>query len=79
MRTSGESPGLRTNQIIILQKAIFSMLVALKTIKIQHWFGIIHLAAESHVDRSIHNLDEFAVTNIIGTIRRWRHSNGMEW
>lgn len=31
--------------------------------------GIIHLAAESHVDRSIHNPDEFAMTNIIGTIR----------
>jgi dTDP-glucose 4,6-dehydratase len=31
--------------------------------------GIIHLAAESHVDRSIHNPDEFAITNIIGTIR----------
>lgn len=31
--------------------------------------GVIHLAAESHVDRSIHNPDEFAVTNVIGTIR----------
>ncbi len=31
--------------------------------------GVIHLAAESHVDRSLHNPDEFAVTNIIGTIR----------
>lgn len=31
--------------------------------------GVIHLAAESHVDRSIHNPDEFAFTNIIGTIR----------
>jgi len=31
--------------------------------------GVIHLAAESHVDRSIHNPDEFAMTNIIGTIR----------
>lgn len=31
--------------------------------------GVIHLAAESHVDRSIHNPDEFALTNIIGTIR----------
>jgi dTDP-glucose 4,6-dehydratase len=36
------------------------------TYKIQ---GVIHLAAESHVDRSIHNPDEFAMTNIIGTIR----------
>jgi dTDP-glucose 4,6-dehydratase len=31
--------------------------------------GVIHLAAESHVDRSLYNPDEFAVTNIIGTIR----------
>lgn len=31
--------------------------------------GVIHLAAESHVDRSLHNPDEFAMTNIIGTIR----------
>jgi dTDP-glucose 4,6-dehydratase len=31
--------------------------------------GVIHLAAESHVDRSLHNPDEFAVTNIIGTLR----------
>ena len=31
--------------------------------------GVVHLAAESHVDRSIHNPDEFAMTNIIGTIR----------
>ena len=31
--------------------------------------SVIHLAAESHVDRSLHNPDEFALTNIIGTIR----------
>lgn len=30
--------------------------------------GVIHLAAESHVDRSLHNPAEFAFTNIIGTI-----------
>lgn len=30
--------------------------------------GVIHLAAESHVDRSLHNPAEFAYTNIIGTI-----------
>ena len=30
--------------------------------------GIIHLAAESHVDRSITNPDEFVFTNIIGTV-----------
>ena len=30
--------------------------------------GVIHLAAESHVDRSLHNPAEFAHTNIIGTL-----------
>ena len=39
------------------------------TIKKFNIDSIIHLAAESHVDRSIHNPDEFAITNIIGTIR----------
>ncbi len=30
--------------------------------------AVVHLAAESHVDRSISNPTEFAVTNVIGTI-----------
>jgi dTDP-glucose 4,6-dehydratase len=30
--------------------------------------GVVHLAAESHVDRSLHNPSEFAQTNIIGTL-----------
>lgn len=30
--------------------------------------GIIHLAAESHVDRSITNPNEFIITNVIGTL-----------
>jgi dTDP-glucose 4,6-dehydratase len=30
--------------------------------------GVIHLAAESHVDRSLENPTEFVVTNIIGTL-----------
>lgn len=30
--------------------------------------GVIHLAAESHVDRSLHNPAEFAQTNVIGTL-----------
>ncbi|HNX67094.1 MAG TPA: dTDP-glucose 4,6-dehydratase [Bacteroidales bacterium] len=30
--------------------------------------GIIHLAAESHVDRSITSPDEFILTNIVGTV-----------
>lgn len=34
--------------------------------------GVIHLAAESHVDRSLHNPTEFAVTNIVGTLNLLR-------
>jgi dTDP-glucose 4,6-dehydratase len=34
--------------------------------------GVIHLAAESHVDRSLHNPTEFAVTNVIGTLNLLR-------
>ncbi len=30
--------------------------------------GVIHLAAESHVDRSIDSPNEFALTNVIGTL-----------
>lgn len=30
--------------------------------------GVIHLAAESHVDRSLENPAEFALTNIVGTL-----------
>lgn len=35
----------------------------------QHQFdGVIHLAAESHVDRSIENPLEFVMTNVVGTV-----------
>jgi dTDP-glucose 4,6-dehydratase len=35
----------------------------------EHRFdGVIHLAAESHVDRSIANPTEFVVTNVLGTV-----------
>ncbi|HXA01868.1 MAG TPA: dTDP-glucose 4,6-dehydratase, partial [Cytophagaceae bacterium] len=33
-----------------------------------HFDGVIHLAAESHVDRSITNPMEFIYTNIVGTV-----------
>ncbi len=43
--------------------------------------GVIHLAAESHVDRSITSPDEFVFTNIVGTVNllnaalnNWRNS-----
>lgn len=34
--------------------------------------GVVHLAAESHVDRSLHNPAEFAHTNIVGTLNLLR-------
>ncbi|ABL66008.1 dTDP-glucose 4,6-dehydratase [Chlorobium phaeobacteroides] len=34
----------------------------------QRFDGVIHLAAESHVDRSIASPAEFAVTNVLGTV-----------
>ena len=44
--------------------------------------GVIHLAAESHVDRSITGPDEFVFTNIIGTVNllnaalsHWQNNN----
>lgn len=41
---------------------------ALKEIFLTNYFdGVFHLAAESHVDRSIENSDDFISTNIIGT------------
>lgn len=48
---------------------ILDMEAMLTTFKKYAIDSVIHLAAESHVDRSIHNPDEFALTNIIGTIR----------
>ncbi len=40
----------------------------LEILKEHHIDGIIHLAAESHVDRSIENPFEFAQTNVMGTL-----------
>ncbi len=40
----------------------------LELFKARHFDGVIHLAAESHVDRSISNPTEFVFTNVIGTV-----------
>ena len=43
--------------------------IAIKKIFAEHKIdGVIHLAAESHVDRSITNPFEFATTNVMGTL-----------
>ena len=39
--------------------------------------GVIHLAAESHVDRSISNPGEFVTTNVIGTLNLLNGSSSM--
>jgi dTDP-glucose 4,6-dehydratase len=40
----------------------------LELFKTYNFEGVIHLAAESHVDRSITGPDEFVLTNIVGTV-----------
>jgi dTDP-glucose 4,6-dehydratase len=40
----------------------------LKLFKDHQFDGVIHLAAESHVDRSIENPMEFVMTNVVGTV-----------
>lgn len=40
----------------------------MKVFREHHFDGVIHLAAESHVDRSISNPTEFIYTNIVGTV-----------
>ena len=39
--------------------------------------GVIHLAAESHVDRSITNPNEFVITNVIGTVNLLNAANNI--
>lgn len=40
----------------------------LKLFEAEQFDGVIHLAAESHVDRSLENPTEFVLTNIVGTL-----------
>ena len=47
---------------------ILDVEVLYETFKKYEIDSVIHLAAESHVDRSLHNPNEFASTNIIGTL-----------
>jgi dTDP-glucose 4,6-dehydratase len=52
-----------------LLKEILQMLHLFNELFTTHQFdGVIHLAAESHVDRSISNPMEFVITNVIGTV-----------
>jgi dTDP-glucose 4,6-dehydratase len=47
---------------------IVNKLQVLELFKKYNFDGVIHLAAESHVDRSITGPDEFVFTNIVGTV-----------
>ena len=51
-----------------VQEDICNFEAVLALLKKHHIDGIIHLAAESHVDRSIENPFEFAQTNVMGTL-----------
>jgi dTDP-glucose 4,6-dehydratase len=46
-----------------------------KLFKEKQFDGVIHLAAESHVDRSISNPTEFVFTNVIGTVNLLNAAN----
>ena len=56
-------PNYRFFQIDITDKKAIDEIFQLHSVD-----GVIHLAAESHVDRSISNPDEFILTNVVGTL-----------
>ena len=56
-------PNYRFFQIDITDKKAIDEIFQLHSVD-----GVIHLAAESHVDRSISNPDEFVLTNVVGTL-----------
>ena len=43
----------------------------------QQFDGVIHLAAESHVDRSIHSPMDFVMTNVVGTVNLLNAAKGI--
>ena len=56
-------PNYKFFQIDIIDKKAIDEIFQLHSVD-----GVIHLAAESHVDRSISNPDEFILTNVVGTL-----------
>jgi len=61
-------PGVKSNERYVFKKVDICNEKALKKIFDEHQPDIVmHLAAESHVDRSINSPGEFIQTNIIGT------------
>jgi dTDP-glucose 4,6-dehydratase len=58
-----------TNKNYLFEKVdIVNKPQVLELFKKYNFDGVIHLAAESHVDRSITGPDEFVFTNIVGTV-----------
>uniref|UniRef100_Q3AT86 dTDP-glucose 4,6-dehydratase n=1 Tax=Chlorobium chlorochromatii (strain CaD3) TaxID=340177 RepID=Q3AT86_CHLCH len=47
---------------------ITDALFIMELFQANHFDGVIHLAAESHVDRSIANPTDFVITNVLGTV-----------
>ncbi len=58
----------KKNNYLFEKTDIVNKQVVLDLFKKHRFDGIIHLAAESHVDRSITAPDEFVYTNIVGTV-----------
>ena len=58
----------KCNNYTFVQGDICDLEAVLALLKERNIDGIIHLAAESHVDRSISNPFEFAQTNVLGTL-----------
>ena len=67
--TSGTLPALKKNRTITFVRIDIVDKQAVNALFTEFRFdGVIHLAAESHVDRSITSPDEFILTNILGTV-----------
>ena len=59
---------MKTRQIIFLKKDIVDESYISQLFDRYQFDGVVHLAAESHVDRSITNPMEFIMTNVVGTV-----------
>lgn len=63
LRDVDQAPNYHFHKVNLVEAAAVDALFA------EHTFdGVIHLAAESHVDRSIHSPLDFVFTNVVGTV-----------
>ncbi|HKY90681.1 MAG TPA: dTDP-glucose 4,6-dehydratase [Nevskiaceae bacterium] len=63
LREIADHPGYRFHQLDICDES--GVLDVMRREKVD---AVMHLAAESHVDRSIHAPDDFVTTNVVGTL-----------